>query len=221
MIAPTQRNSQTPVQSQIANTQKSSGLASDFETFLKMLTVQAQNQDPLKPLDASEYASQLAQFSMVEQQVQTNDLLSALSQTLGGANLDKLGKWIGMNVRTPSAFSFDGEPVDLFAKAEPAADKAVMVIRESGGTVVDRITVSTTDTKSVWSGKGSDGQPLAAGNYTATLESYGGDKLLSQQLAAAYNQVVEAQISENQVMLTLVSGHVVSATTVTGVRAGA
>lgn len=221
MITPTQQNTQTPVQSQNAKTQKSTGLASDFETFLKMLTVQAQNQDPLKPLDASEYASQLAQFSMVEQQVQTNDMLSALSQTLGGSNLDKLGKWVGMNVRAPSAFNFEGEPVDLFAKAEPTANKAVMVIRDSDGTVVDRITVSTTDTRTVWAGKGSDGQPLAAGSYSATLESYDGDKLLSQQLAAAYNQVVEAQVAENQVMLTLASGQVVSATTVSGVRAEA
>ena len=46
-----------------------SALTSDFETFLKMLTTQARYQDPLEPLDSQEYASQLAQFSMVEQQV--------------------------------------------------------------------------------------------------------------------------------------------------------
>jgi flagellar basal-body rod modification protein FlgD len=50
-------------------------ISSDFETFLKMLTVQMQNQDPLNPVDSSDYATQLATFSGVEQQVQTNDLL--------------------------------------------------------------------------------------------------------------------------------------------------
>ena len=52
-------------------------ISSDFETFLKMLTVQMENQDPLNPTDSSEYAMQLATFSGVEQQVLTNDLLNA------------------------------------------------------------------------------------------------------------------------------------------------
>ncbi|MBO9447659.1 flagellar hook capping FlgD N-terminal domain-containing protein [Ruegeria sp. R14_0] len=218
MISPTQSNTATPAPNQSSNGEKTTGLASDFETFLKMLTVQAQNQDPLKPLDASEYASQLAQFSMVEQQVQTNDLLSALGQALGGGNLDKLGKWVGMDVRTPSAFRFAGAPVTLFAKPDPAADKAVMVIRDSEGAIIDRISVPKTDQKMIWAGTGSDGQPLPAGSYSATLESFDGDKLLSEELASAYNHVVEAQISDNKVMLTLESGQVVDASAVTGVR---
>lgn len=66
-----------------ADKSSASGLASDFETFLKMLTAQARYQDPLEPIDLTEYASQLAQFSMVEQQVKTNDMLSALSGQFG------------------------------------------------------------------------------------------------------------------------------------------
>ena len=220
LISQTQSTAQTPAPAPNSAKQKSSGLASDFETFLKMLTVQARNQDPLKPLDASEYASQLAQFSMVEQQVQTNDLLSTLGQTLGGANLDKLGQWIGMDIRAPSAFRFDGAPVTLFATPDAEADKAVMVIRNSEGDIVDRIDLSTEETNAVWDGKDSDGQPLAAGSYLATLESYGGDKVISQQVAAVYDEVVEAQVVDNQVVLTLKSGQVVAASTVTGVRAG-
>ena len=41
--------------------------SSDFETFLKMLTVQMQNQDPLNPVESTDYAVQLATFSGVEQ----------------------------------------------------------------------------------------------------------------------------------------------------------
>ena len=44
-----------------------SAVTSDFETFLNMLTAQAKDQDPLEPIDSTEYAAQLAQFSMVEQ----------------------------------------------------------------------------------------------------------------------------------------------------------
>ena len=50
------------------------GISSDFNTFLRMLTVQMQNQDPLNPIDSADYAVQLATFSGVEQQVRTNQL---------------------------------------------------------------------------------------------------------------------------------------------------
>ncbi len=46
--------------------ESSSNISADFETFLKMLTVQMQNQDPLNPVDSSDYATQLATFSGVE-----------------------------------------------------------------------------------------------------------------------------------------------------------
>lgn len=46
--------------------------SSDFETFLKMLTTQIKNQDPLNPMEGTEFAVQLATFSGVEQQVMTN-----------------------------------------------------------------------------------------------------------------------------------------------------
>ncbi len=71
-------------------------ISSDFETFLKMLTVQMQNQDPLNPVDSSDYAVQLATFSSVEQQVLTNDILRSLSDQIGGGSIQQLAGWIGM-----------------------------------------------------------------------------------------------------------------------------
>ncbi len=221
MITPTQSTTQTNAQSQTVSQSQTSALTSDFETFLLMMTTQAQNQDPLEPMDSSEYASQLAQFSMVEQQIQTNDLLAELAVSLGSANLEELASWVGMEVRTTGAFHFDGEPAALVAHAAPTADSAYMVIRDSDGTVIDRHSVPTTQTEFVWAGTGSDGSPLPAGTYSATLESYDGDELLSEELAAAYNKVIEAQVGDDTVLLTLESGQVVPAGTVTAVRAGA
>ena len=71
-------------------------LSSDFETFLKMLTVQMENQDPLNPVESTEFATQLATFSGVEQQVQTNDLLKSLGAQLGAMNVSQLSGWVGM-----------------------------------------------------------------------------------------------------------------------------
>lgn len=220
MITPTQSSQQSAAQPQTSQSSQSTALASDFETFLLLLTTQARNQDPLEPLDSSEYASQLAQFSMVEQQVQTNDLLTGLS-SVGGAKLDGLATWVGMDVRSPSAFRFDGAPVTLFGQAAAAADSAVMVIRDGNGTEIDRVTIATDQAEFTWAGTTSNGTPLPAGVYTATIESYDNKELLSQDVAATYNRVIEAQIDDGAVLLTLNSGQVVPVEMVSAVRSRA
>lgn len=212
---------QAATSQQTAGPSRSSAITSDFETFLLMLTAQAQNQDPLEPMDSTEYASQLAQFSMVEQQVQTNDLLSALTSTLGSVNLNDLASWVGMDVRSAAGFHFNGQPVTLFSNADSDADATRLVIRDHEGTVVDTVSVPTTATEFAWAGVSSSGDPMAAGNYTATLESYKNDRLISEKPVAAYNRVVEAQVGEDAVLLTLQGGQVISADLITAVRTGA
>jgi flagellar basal-body rod modification protein FlgD len=54
-------------------------LTDNFDTFLKLLTSQLQNQDPLSPLDSNAFTEQLVQFSQVEQQIRTNEQLEALN----------------------------------------------------------------------------------------------------------------------------------------------
>lgn len=202
------------------NTQRSA-LASDFETFLRMLTVQARNQDPLEPLDSSEYASQLAQFSMVEQQVKANELLSGLTQVLGAVDLNQLAGWVGMDVKAAAPFRFENSPITLFAQANPAADRAELVIRNAQGTEVDRIKVPTDQSAFDWAGADGSGQPLPAGTYAASLESFSGDKLLSNAPAAVFSRVVEAKTDDGTVALTLDSGAEVLVSEVTQIRTGA
>ncbi len=61
----------------------------DFQTFLKLLTAQMRNQDPLEPLDATQFVAQLASFSSVEQQIETNAKLDIMNEKL--SRLDYLG----------------------------------------------------------------------------------------------------------------------------------
>ncbi len=49
-------------------------IAGDFNTFLRLLTAQMENQDPLEPTNNTEFVAQLASFSAVEQQVEGNSL---------------------------------------------------------------------------------------------------------------------------------------------------
>src|SRR6185503_3409362 len=64
-------------------------LSSNYDMFLKLLTAQLQNQDPLSPMDSNQFTQQLVMYSQVEQQLTTNDNLSsliALQKSAAGAN---------------------------------------------------------------------------------------------------------------------------------------
>ena len=60
----------------------SQSLAANFDTFLKLLTTQLQNQDPLAPMDANEFTSQLVEFASVEQAIQANSKLGELGELI-------------------------------------------------------------------------------------------------------------------------------------------
>lgn len=70
----------------------------DYDTFLKLLVAQLKTQDPTNPTDSAEFLSQLASFSSVEQQVQTNTKLDAMltASQLGQAT-NLIGKSITYN----------------------------------------------------------------------------------------------------------------------------
>jgi flagellar basal-body rod modification protein FlgD len=62
----------------------------DYNSFLQLLVAQMKNQDPMNPTDSTQYLSQLASFSSVEQQVQTNAKLDALVTNSGLNQADAL-----------------------------------------------------------------------------------------------------------------------------------
>lgn len=79
-----------------SNTMSASQKASmDYDTFLQLLITQMKNQDPLQPMDSSEYVAQLATFSNVEQSILTNNKLDAL---LSATMLSQAGSIIGKTI---------------------------------------------------------------------------------------------------------------------------
>jgi flagellar basal-body rod modification protein FlgD len=78
----------------------------DYNTFLQLLIAEMKNQDPTNPMDTSQYMSQFAQLSTVEQAMQTNSKLDALlsSQSLSQAN-SLIGKTVSFTDSTGASFS--------------------------------------------------------------------------------------------------------------------
>lgn len=66
-----------------------------YNDFLKLLLAQMQNQDPLKPMDSTEYVSQLATFSNVEQGIKQN---SKLDQLLVISNIAQANAIVGRSI---------------------------------------------------------------------------------------------------------------------------
>lgn len=194
-------------------------LSSDFDTFLKMLTAQARYQDPLEPIDSSEYAAQLAQFSMVEQQVLTNDSLAALTSQIGTQNIASLAGLVGMEARSSAPVHFDGAPVTIYPTPAAVADAANLVVRSVDGLVLDRRPIAVSDAPIQWDGTGAQGLPLDHGHYALSVESLAGDSVLTETPIESYAAVTEAQNRGGQTVVLLAGGQAVETGAIAALRA--
>jgi len=164
-------------------------LASNFETFLTLLTTQMKNQDPLSPLDSNEFTAQLTQMAGVEQQLLTNDLLTSLVAAQAAGGLDNAANYIGRQVTAAwTATSLeDGKATWSYELGAKAADVKLQVLDSTGKVVWEGkgLETSTGVHDFVWDGKTTQGEQLDDGGvYTlkvsATAE--GGSKVDSQAL---------------------------------------
>lgn len=194
-------------------------VTSDFDTFLKMLTVQLQNQDPLNPIESSDYAVQLATFSGVEQQVQTNDLLRNLTGQMGASGLSDLAGWVGKEVRVARASHFDGTPVKLSPQVASGSTSAELAVSDANGFEVQRLPVDLLADFVEWPGIAVDGSYFPTGNYRFDIISYKGDTVLSEAPVTVYTLVTEVRLDEDGAKLVLQSGESVLASEVTALRA--
>ena len=201
-----------------ANASSGKNISADFETFLKMLTVQMQNQDPLNPVDSSDYATQLATFSGVEQQVQTNDLLRSLTGQMSTGGLAQLAGWVGMQVRAEAPAYFDGSPITVVPSAERGADAAQLVVRDASGMELQRLTIGTDNALVTWAGVTAGGSPLPPGHYSFETVSLVAGDVVSESPAEIYATVTEVQVNGGVNTLVLSGGRIVSASAVTAVR---
>lgn len=193
-------------------------ISADFDTFLKMLTVQMTNQDPMNPIEGADYAVQLATFSGVEQQVRTNQLLADLAAQSSLSNMAQLAGWVGQEARVAAPVWFEGRPVTLSPNPAATADRATLVVSDASGKVVAREAVPVGTAPYQWLGADAAGDPLPAGKYTLSLESRAGDMVLRTDPVASYAAITEARRGAEGVILVLAGGIEVKATDVTALR---
>ncbi|SHM09320.1 flagellar basal-body rod modification protein FlgD [Paracoccus solventivorans] len=206
----------TPNAGKDATTQAASFAGGDFQTFLKMLTTQIKHQDPLNPMEGSDFAVQLATFSGVEQQVRTNQLLEQLAGERSGG-LAALADWIGREVRTTAPVAFDGTPITLDIQPDQGADRVELVTLDPRGREIMREDIGLGSGEIDWMGRTEDG-PLPAGTYSFKLVSYRGDEILATGAVGAFTRVTGAELTTEGARLSLHGGATALESEVTALR---
>ena len=193
--------------------------ATNYDTFLRMMTVQIKNQDPLSPMSADDFAVQLATFSAVEQQTKTNDLLAQQLAQNAQNSMVQMAGWVGKEARIAAPLQFDGlNPVTLSPNPALTADRAVLVVKDMGGNEVSRTDIPVASADYDWLGLDQDGQPLPTSIYDLSLESYAGDRRLGSTAMEYYGTIQEIRSSSAGVTALFPGGVEVSTALVTALR---
>lgn len=204
----------------LPSSEASTVLSSDFETFLKMLTAQAEYQDPLEPIDSSEYAAQLAQFSMVEQQVLANERLEEMTAQLAIANMSQLATMIGMEARTIEPVLFSGDTIRVAVDPVTDADQAFLVVKNDQGLEVDRREITLEARDLTWNGRDPSGGTFPEGLYSFEVQNFAQGKEIATDKAAVYLRIEEARSIEGEAGLILAGGTELLARNLEGLREG-
>lgn len=159
------------------------------DRFLKLLVAQVQNQDPLNPIENSEFTSQMAQLSTVSGINQLNATLDSLmaslasNQTLEAASMIGHGVLVnGSSVTLSKAADYvneaTGETVAgasmgvLGVDLQESASNVIVQIYSESGSLVKTVNVGASDAGVIpvaWDGSTDSGGTAAPGNYTFTV----------------------------------------------------
>jgi len=150
-------------------------MADSYETFMSLLTAQIKNQDPLSPMDSTQFTQQLVQMTGVEQQLLTNDLLEKLV-TNTGSGIQTSVSLLGREVRALHneakltagkadwSYKLDREATDVTIEVVNSLGKVVQVTKTSGDDL------KAGDHTFAWDGKDRTGAQLPNGDtYTLRI----------------------------------------------------
>jgi flagellar basal-body rod modification protein FlgD len=157
----------------LQSTSNGTSAADLSKNFLKMLTVQLQNQDPLNPMDNAAMTSQLAAFKLVDGINKLNTSVSALVAQIQSANFMILSSTVGKSALAEgSQVYFAGRAVSMAAKLDAPAASLKAVIRDSDNQIVNQFDFGPMPagmTDFVWDGGDDAGKQVASGTYTLEL----------------------------------------------------
>lgn len=160
------------------------------DDYLNLLVTQLKYQDPSKPMEHFEMASQMAQFNTVEQLMGVNKVLTEMKKMQNDNKAEKLAQYLGKNIELQGdkiKLSGDGKISSAKFEIETPAGNTVVEIRDEQGKLVRSIPMGPKQAgahKITWDGLNDKGVPQQSGNYTFNvLASTDEGKHLSTKLS--------------------------------------
>jgi flagellar basal-body rod modification protein FlgD len=207
------------------NTEASSTkLADDFAQFLRLLTVQLQNQDPLSPMDSTEFTNQLVAFTGVEQQINTNQKLDSLVALSLGNSFSSALNYVGKTASYLSReFYHDGTNPNTikYALDDNAIETKLRVLNDAGEIIYEengKTTIGSHDF--VWDGKNKQGQMMPPGTYEIRIDALNADKKAIGS-STVVSGVVSGIETQNGAIFAIVGDRAVSVGNILNVSVGA
>ncbi|RKX32213.1 MAG: hypothetical protein DRP46_01620 [Candidatus Zixiibacteriota bacterium] len=156
----------------------------DKDDFMTLLVAQMTNQNPLEPMDNTEFIAELAQFSSLEQMQNMNALLEQSlewdylqMQTVNNTNATSL---IGREVQATFSNIYldeDNLPQINYTSAEYAQSVTIEILNADGAVVrtLDMEDIAAGGNSIVWDGKDENGDRLESGFYTIQISAVNGE----------------------------------------------
>jgi flagellar basal-body rod modification protein FlgD len=145
-----------------------------YNTFLTLLTTQLTNQNPLDPTDPNQFTNELIQLSGVEQQLQANDYLSQIKDSMASLTSASGVGYVGRTIEYTGASAplQSGSATWSYDLANAASNVTLSVQDSSGNTVWTGSGDSASGSHDfTWDGKDANGQQLADGAYTLSVSA--------------------------------------------------
>jgi len=152
-----------------STTSKSTGTIGK-DAFMKMLIAQLQNQDPLNPMDGTQFASQLAQFSSLEQMQNLNTTMSSIPTYLGAFSNAQVANLIGNEATAKgNVLQVTGSSTKINYNLPSDIASGTISVYNSSGSLVNTIKIGSQKTgqqSAIWNSSGQ-----STGNYTYQIDA--------------------------------------------------
>ncbi|MDR3557651.1 MAG: flagellar hook capping FlgD N-terminal domain-containing protein [Syntrophobacteraceae bacterium] len=196
------------------------------QNFLTLFTTQLQNQDPTNPMQSYELASQLAQFTTVEQLTQENSQLNTIQQYAGAINNGEITSLVGKNITAQDSTMTvsSGSLTNSLNYSLSTPSNVTYTIADSSGSTIYTGSINAQKAGAYnvpWTGKDSSGATVADGSYTVTLTATptDGSSSAAAVLTSIQGQIASCNLSANPPTYTLsgTNGLVIPVSSVLGV----
>ena len=184
--------------------QASGKLKKNLNRFLNMLVTQLKNQDPMNPLNANEFTTQLVQFASVEQQIYQNANLEKLVSLQQTSQTSDMVSYLGTTIESDgNQTTYDGTPVDFTYNLQQNAASVTISVRDQAG-----VTVFSADGDGAigshnftWDGTNDFGDNQKNGAYTIVVSAQDAASELLDVSQTIFGKVTGAGVTDGKVTL--------------------